>query len=66
MSKQPIEKCQYTETFPDDHLSHCMAYSRSKRPDGRHWGHYPECSAVDCPLMHPELLENATLNNDKA
>ena len=39
----------------------CGAYSVSKRPDGLHWAHYPLCVEHNCPLIHPELLEGATL-----
>lgn len=39
----------------------CGAYSVSKRPDGLHWAHYPLCVERNCPIIHPELLEGATL-----
>lgn len=39
----------------------CDAYSSSKRPDGRHWSHYPECDYKHCPIGNPELLEGSTL-----
>lgn len=42
----------------------CGAYSKSKRKDGRAWAHYPNCATENCPLQHPELLEDATLEKE--
>ena len=42
----------------------CKAYYLSKRQDERVWCHFPDCSNKNCPLMHPELLEGAELQND--
>lgn len=42
----------------------CGAYNKSKRKDGRTWAHYPECQSENCPLQHPELLEDATLEKE--
>lgn len=69
-----MENCKYALTIPavsditlfarEQHL--CGAYSESKRKDGRHWGHYPECRDVNCPLQHPELLEDAILESERS
>jgi len=61
-----MENCKYEMPFPDkpppfDGKIHCDAYSESKRKDGLHWAHYPECKEENCPLIHPELLEGAVL-----
>ena len=55
------KKCSYKEKIPEDTNIYCMAYSKSIRPDGYHWGHYPYCCYFDCPIVHPELLEGAKL-----
>jgi len=36
----------------------CMAYSQSKRADDKHWANYPCCEDKNCPLKHPELLND--------
>ena len=43
----------------------CDAYSKAKRPDGKHWAHYPECKSENCPLLNPGLLENAQLETEE-
>lgn len=58
--------CKYQLKFPSDESTHCMAYSWSKRPDGRHWAHYPCCDPANCPIRHPELLEGAVLDTKDA
>jgi len=60
--------CKYEMLFPKPPLDgkiHCDAYSQSKRKDGRHWGHYPECKEENCPLIHPELLGDAVLETEE-
>ena len=42
----------------------CRAYSASKRPDGLHCAHYPDCKEENCPLVHPELLKGAILEEN--
>ena len=63
-----MDDCKYKLVIPSDVIELtgykgplCKAYSKSKRPDGRHWAHYPECKMENCPLQHPELLNGATL-----
>jgi len=52
--------CEYSFEIPKIGIC-CGAYGESKRPDGRHWAHYPFCEEKDCPLIHPELLDGAEL-----
>lgn len=61
-----MESCKYELFFPKplDGKIHCDAYSQSKRKDGRHWAHYPECASENCPLKHPELLGDAVLETE--
>lgn len=63
--------CQYVMNVPaidgiHPEMTLCGAYSKSKRPDGRWWAHFPECSEAKCPLIHPELLEGAMLDKTAA
>lgn len=50
-----MKNCHYTFDIPNIGTC-CGAYSQSKRKDGKHWAHYPECASENCPLLHPELL----------
>ena len=59
-----MENCKYKSFFPLDCADHCTEYSKSKRPDGKHWAHYPKCSTESCPLVHTELLEGAILEKE--
>lgn len=56
-------KCKYCFYSHIPHFSdyYCFAYSKSERPDGRFWAHFPACKKENCPLEHPELLEGAIL-----
>lgn len=60
--EEPVVKagCKYTFEIPGVG-SCCNAYSESKHPRGYHWAHYPNCCNKECPLVHPELLEGAIL-----
>lgn len=63
----PDRDCQFWFEIPEPYGcadGHCGAYSSSKRNDGRHWSHYPECNEKDCPIKHPELVEDAVLHVD--
>ena len=42
----------------------CKAYFDSKRADGKLWCHFPKCFDINCPLLHPELLEGAKLEGE--
>lgn len=55
--------CKYRLEIPNVPEMCCDAYSQSKRPDGRHWSHYPECAGKNCPLLYPYLLQGAVLEN---
>ena len=55
--------CKYNFFIPTIGMC-CEAYARSTREDGKYWAHFPLCSNIDCPLMHPELLEGAVLIED--
>lgn len=57
-------KCEHKFNIPGIGRC-CQAYSRSKRPDGLYWGHYPFCTDENCPLKHPELLNGAVLGNEE-
>lgn len=59
-----IRDCEYRFKIPTLSKNCCGAYGESKRPDGKHWSHYPFCSNRDCPLAHPELLEGAVLKGE--
>lgn len=51
---------KYTNIVPGIGIC-CAAYYQSKRKDGLTWMHFPKCKEENCPLRHPELLGNATL-----
>ena len=57
-------RCKYRTFFELDKTYYCSAYSKSKRKDGKYWAHYPECKSKNCPLVFPELLEGAELNDE--
>lgn len=59
-----MKQCNYDVIFPDGEIR-CMVYSYSKRPDGKWWAHFPECSEEKCPLKHPELLEGAIFDEEE-
>ena len=62
-----MNNCKYEWEWPKpphDGKVHCNAYSHSKRKDGRHWAHFPECKEENCPLIHPELLGDAVLETE--
>lgn len=59
-----MKECKYAIEFADMRL-HCMAYSCSKRPDGKFWAHFPNCLDENCPLKHPELLEEAIFDEEE-
>ena len=52
--------CKYTINIPSVGIC-CKAYCKSKRKERLFWLHFPSCSEENCPLIHPELLEEATL-----
>lgn len=65
-----MDNCKYEFVIPSNHFFNvdkplCGAYGESKRKDGRHWAHYPECCDENCPLAHPELLEDAILEMEE-
>ena len=57
-------ECNYTIDIPFVGIC-CKAYYKSKRKDGKLWLHFPLCSEENCPLLHPELLEGATLTEEE-
>lgn len=59
-----MKLCKYKQEFPNDNEIHCMAYSNSKREDGRFWAHFPICKTENCPLKQKQLLEGAVLENE--
>ena len=56
-------ECAFQFNFEDD--IYCDAYSQAKRKDGLSWAHYPECKPENCLLIHPELLDGATLEMEE-
>ena len=62
-----MKKCIYSVVLYPDNLrkSCCNVYSYSKRPDGKWWAHWPECSSENCPFEHPELLEGAIFDEEE-
>lgn len=50
------KKCEYSQAFPDK-KRHCMYYSKLTIGDKVWWAHFPECSCDNCPIKHPELLD---------
>ena len=56
--------CKYTIDIPSGGVGR-KAYYESERKDGLFWVHFPFCSEENCPLIHPELLEDATLIEKK-
>ena len=53
-------KCKYSLEIPNVGIC-CGVYSKSKRPDGLYWAHYPICKIENCPLANLDLLEGAEL-----
>ena len=63
-----MESCKYQMFFssnlsPNDKIL-CGAYSKTRLSNGKIWAHYPVCENKNCPLLHPELLEDAILDNE--
>lgn len=56
-----MKKCPYSIELPKNGIC-CNVYSNSNRPDGKFWAHWPKCSEKNCPLINPDLLEEATVN----
>lgn len=60
-----MNHCNYQMPVPnleqDKNKILCGAYSKSKRKDKLHWAHYPHCKKENCPLVHKDLLQGATL-----
>ena len=56
--------CKYCTFISEVYKGECVcgAYSKSKRPDGKWWAHFPQCNGANCPLKHPELLDGAKLD----
>ncbi len=56
--------CKYCKYISEIYAGecYCAAYSKSKRPDGKWWGHFPKCKGTNCPLKHPALLDGAKLD----
>lgn len=48
-------ECMYAFDIP--HVGRCCHL-----PNGIYWGNYPLCKEENCPLIHPELLENSIIN----
>lgn len=59
-----MKRCIYSVILPPDMKVCCNVYSYSKRPDGKWWAHWPECSGKNCPFEHPELLEGAIFDKE--
>jgi hypothetical protein len=59
-----MDNCKYILNIPNIGTC-CVAYSKSKRKDGFHWAHYPNCKLENCPLLHPELLDDAVLETEE-
>ena len=58
-----MKRCIYSIILPPDGDVHCNVYSKSERPDGQFWAHWPKCSSENCPFEHLELLEGAIFKN---
>ena len=59
-----MNECKYmNKNFRTNLPPSCAAYYESRRPDGKTWMHFPECKEENCPIEHPELLENAILGD---
>ena len=48
--------CHFQKHLPHDNQTHCMAYSKAKRNDGKYWAYFPKCESQTCPYLHPELI----------
>lgn len=55
--------CKYNITLPTIGVC-CEAYAKSVRADGKVWAHFPICTEANCPLIHSDLLEGATLESE--
>ena len=56
IDKMKRKKCEYSQVFPDK-KKHCMYYSKLTIGDKIWWTHFPKCSCDNCPIKHPELLD---------
>ena len=59
-----MDGCKYEFQFQFEDGVCCGAYSQAKRKDSLAWAHYPECKPENCPLIHSELLDGATLKEE--
>lgn len=53
-----MENCKHKLYNPLEHKVYCEVYSKTRLPNGKLWAHYPVCKNKNCPLKHPELLED--------
>ena len=51
-----MEMCKNQIHIPGVGLC-CKTYFNHKRNDGKLWMHFPFCNEENCPLKHPELLD---------
>ena len=58
-----MNECPYEFDIPHAGIC-CKAYYSSKRVDGKLWCHFPKCAEINCPLLYPELLEGAKLEDN--
>ena len=59
-----MENCKHKLCNPLENKFLCGAYSKTRLPNGKIWAHYPVCENKNCPLLHPELLGDAILDNE--
>lgn len=59
-----MESCKHQMPIPSNDEILCGIYSKYKLPNGKIWAHYPVCEDKNCPLLHPELLGDAILDNE--
>ena len=55
--------CKYNIILPNIGVC-CKAYYESIRADGKEWLHFPICTEANCPLIHPEVLDDAILESE--
>lgn len=59
-----MESCKHQMSISSNDEILCGIYSEHRLPNGKIWAHYPVCENKNCPLLHPELLEDTILDNE--
>lgn len=58
-----MESCKHQMSIPSNDEILCGIYNKYRLSNGKIWAHYPVYENKNCPLLHPELLGDAILDN---